>query len=569
MDRPWLTSYDQAVSRTLDVPSMPITHFLSSAVAERPQGTAIHFFGRAITYGELGSLVDRFANALHRLGVRRGERVAIVLPNIPQYVITHWAIMRLGALVVPTNPLYTERELAHQLHDSGTETVVILDLFLPRLERIRQHLPIKHVIVASIGEFLPPLLKLLYSVKRLKGKTRKRLSSRDGLYYFREVLSWGDGAVPSVDLRPEDTAILLYTGGTTGLAKGAELTHFNLVANALQARHWVWDIKDGQEVILTALPLFHSYAMTACHHLAIQCKSAMVLLPRFEPRQVMKAIHKYRVTIFPGVPTMYVAIIHQPKASKFNLASVRVCISGGAPLPVEVQTKFEQLTGGRLVEGYGLSECSPVTHCNPIHGKRKAGSIGLPWPETDACVVDLETRQPVPPGQTGELMIRGPQVMRRYWRNPEETAQVLQNGWLATGDIARMDEEGFFYIVDRKKDMIVTGGLNVYPREIEEVLYEHPCVQEAAAVGVPDEYYGEHVKVYIVPKEGVHLSADDILRFCQGKLAKFKMPKEIEFRDALPKSLIGKVLRRELLAEHLAQLSQQARVGGERVKEHE
>ncbi|MBC7186168.1 MAG: long-chain fatty acid--CoA ligase, partial [Calditrichaeota bacterium] len=404
---------------------------------------------------------------------------------------------------------------------------------------------------------------LLYAMKRVKDKTHKRFSSRDGLYHFREVLSRGEGALPPVDLRPEDTAILLYTGGTTGLAKGAELTHANLVANALQARHWVWDIKDGQEVILTALPLFHSYAMTACHHLAIQCKSAMVLLPRFEPMQVMKAIHKYRVTIFPGVPTMYVAINHHPKAGKFNLASVRVCISGGAPLPVEVQTKFEQLTGGRLVEGYGLSECSPVTHCNPIHGKRKAGSIGLPWPETDACVVDLETRQPLPPGQTGELMIRGPQVMKRYWRNPKETAQVLQNGWLATGDIARMDEEGFFYIVDRKKDMIVTGGLNVYPREIEEVLYEHPCVQEAAAIGVPDEYYGEHVKVYIVPKEGTHLSADDILRFCQGKLAKFKMPKEIEFRDALPKSLIGKVLRRELLAEHFAQQSRQASPGGE------
>ncbi|MCR4437504.1 MAG: long-chain fatty acid--CoA ligase [bacterium] len=569
MERPWLTSYDQAVSRTLDVPGIPITHLLSSAVTERPGGTAIHFLGRAITYRELGSLVDRLASALHRLGVRRGERVAIVLPNIPQYVVAHWATLQLGALVVPTNPLYTERELAHQLHDSGAETVVILDLLLPRLQRIRQHLPIKSVIVASISDFLPPVLRLLYSMKRLKDRKRLRLSSRDGLYHFREVLSWGDGLVPQVDLRPEDTAILLYTGGTTGLAKGAELTHVNLVANALQARRWVWDIKDGQEVILTVLPLFHSYAMTACHHLAIQCKSAMVLLPRFEPMQVIKAIHRYRVTIFPGVPTMYVAINHHPKANKFDLASVRVCISGGAPLPVEVQTKFEQLTGGRLVEGYGLSECSPVTHCNPIHGKRKAGSIGLPWPGTDARVVDLETRRPVPTGQVGELLIRGPQVMKGYWRNPEETAQVLQNGWLATGDIARMDEEGFFYIVDRKKDMIVTGGLNVYPREVEEVLYEHPCVHEAAAIGVPDEYYGERVKVYIVPKAGAHLSADEILRFCQWRLAKFKLPKEIEFRDALPKSLIGKVLRRELLAEHLAQLSQRSSVGGDHGKEKE
>jgi len=561
MDRPWLSSYDQAVEPTLDIPDVPITSFLADAVAERPRGVAIYFLGRAISYAELDTLVNRLANALQQLGVKKGDRVAIVLPNIPQYVIAHWAAMRLGAIVVPTNPLYTERELEHQMRDSGAETIFILDLIYSRLAAVRTRTAVRNVIVASVKDYMPPLLRGLFLLSQLGAKARCHFPRTDGVHRFVDVISWGAPLAPEAELRPTDTAVLLYTGGTTGVAKGAELTHTNVVANALQARKWVWDIRDGEEVILTAIPLFHSYAMTACHHLAIQCKSAMVLLPRFDPVQVMKAIHRYRVTIFPGVPTMYVAINHHPQASKFNLGSVRVCISGGAPLPVEVQTRFEELTGGKLVEGYGLSECSPVTHCNPIHGKRKAGSIGVPWPNTDACIVDLESRLPVPVGEVGELMVRGPQVMKGYWQNPEETRQVLQDGWLATGDIARMDEEGFFYIVDRKKDMIVTGGLNVYPREIEEVLYEHPCVKEVAAIGVPDDYYGEHVKVYVVPKEGAQLSAAELVAFCQGKLAKFKIPKEVEFRDSLPKSLIGKVLRRVLLEEHRAGLS--ARCGNQ------
>lgn len=555
MDRPWLSSYDQAVCPTLDVPEIPITRFLAEAVAERPKGTAICFFGRAISYAELGTMVNRLANALRGLGVRKGDRVAIVLPNIPQYVIAHWAVIRLGAILVPTNPLYRERELEHQLRDSGAETVFVLDLIYPRLAAVRTRTAIRNVIVASVKDFLPPLMKWAYSLAQLKKGARCRLPAADGVHLFIDLLSAAPQSPVEVEPRSSDTAVLLYTGGTTGVAKGAELTHTNIVANALQARQWVWDIKEGEEVILTALPLFHSYAMTACHHLAVQCKSAMVLLPRFDPLQVMKAIHRYRVTIFPGVPTMYVAINHHPRARKFNLASVRVCISGGAPLPVEVQAQFEQLTGGKLVEGYGLSECSPVTHCNPIHGRRKAGSIGVPWPNTDARIVDVESRAPLPVGNVGELMVRGPQVMKCYWQNPEETRQAFENGWLATGDIARMDEEGFFYIVDRKKDMIVTGGLNVYPREIEEVLYEHPCIAEAAAIGVPDEYYGERVKVYVVPKKGAQLSAAEVIAFCQGKLAKFKIPRELEFRETLPKSLIGKVLRRMLLEEHRARSS--------------
>ncbi len=552
MDRAWFSSYDPPVARTLTLPDIPITHLLDVAVATRPQGPAIYFFGRRISFGELDGLVNRFAGALRRLGVQKGDRVALVLPNIPQYVIAYWAALRIGAIVVPTNPLYTERELEHQLRDCGAETVVVLDAIYPRVARVRVRAAIRNVIVTSAGDFLPPMLRLVYALKQRGQKSAPRLAAGQGEYDFGKLLASAHEPGPKVEVKPDETAILLYTGGTTGLAKGAELTHTNLVANVLQARQWMWDIRDGAEVILTALPLFHSYAMTACHHLAIQCSSAMVLMPRFDPLQVMKAIHRYRVTIFPGVPTMYVAINHHPRARRFNLGSVRVCISGGAPLPVEVQTQFEQLTHGKLVEGYGLSECSPVTHCNPIHGKRKAGSIGVPWPGTDACIVDVETRAPLPVGEVGELMVRGPQVMRGYWRNQEETAHAFHQGWFATGDLARMDEEGFFYIVDRKKDMIVTGGLNVYPREVEEVLYEHPCIKEVAAVGVPDEYYGERVKVYVVPQQGARLTAEEVIAFCHGKLAKYKVPKEVEFRDSLPKSLIGKVLRRVLLEEHCA-----------------
>ncbi|MDZ7270744.1 MAG: long-chain fatty acid--CoA ligase [candidate division KSB1 bacterium] len=550
MDRPWFSSYDPEVARTVTIPDIRITDLLAEAVRKRPQSPAIIFCGRVISYRELDILVNRLAGALHRLGVRKGDRVALVLPNIPQYVIGYWAALRLGGIVVPTNPLYTERELEHQLRDSGAETVLVLDAISPRLTALLPRLAIKHVIVTSVKDFLPPGLKLLFSLRQLRKGVRVLAGER--VQDFMTLLAQGEATPPKVEMKPEETAVLLYTGGTTGLAKGAELTHSNLVANVLQARQWVWDIKDGEEVILTAIPLFHSYAMTACHHLAVQSSSAMVLVPRFDPLQVMKAIHRYRVTIFPGVPTMYVAINHHPRVRRFNLGSVRVCISGGAPLPVEVQTRFEQLTHGKLVEGYGLSECSPVTHCNPIYGKRKVGSIGVPWPGTDARIVDVETRAPLPVGEVGELMVRGPQVMRGYWRNQEETAEAFHEGWLATGDIARMDEDGFFYIVDRKKDMIVTGGLNVYPREVEEVLYEHPCIKEVAAVGVPDEYYGERVKVFVVPHEGATLTAEDVISFCQERLARYKIPKEVEFRDCLPKSLIGKVLRRVLMEQHLA-----------------
>ncbi len=547
MTKPWFDHYDEQVAQEIEIPQVPMTALLETAAKERPEGTAVHFFGNKISYTLLYDLVNRFAGALSELGVKKGDRVAIVLPNVPQYPICHWAIMKLGAIIVPTNPLYTERELEYQLRDSGAETVVILDLLFKRLSAVRGNLNLRNIIVTGVKDYLPPLLKMLYPIKEKKEGIKADVAPGPGIYFFVELMKKTKSAPPNVEVSAKDTAMFLYTGGTTGTAKGAVLTHENIVANVHQARTWLWDVEDGREVIMTAIPLFHSYGMTACHHLAVQSKSAMVLVPKFDAKQIMKEINKLKVTIFPGVPTMYIAINNHPDVKKYDLASIRACISGGAALPQEVQAEFERITGGRLVEGYGLSECSPVTHCNPIFGLRKTGSIGAPWPNTDARIVNPEDKAVLKVGEVGELAVRGPQVMQGYWQNEEETKQVLINDWLFTGDMAKMDEDGFFFIVDRKKDMIVSGGLNIYPREIEEVLFEHPKVLEAAAIGIPDEYYGEKIKVFVVLKEGVQASDEEIIGFCEGKLAKFKIPKVVEFRDELPKSLIGKVLRRVLI----------------------
>jgi long-chain acyl-CoA synthetase len=359
-------------------------------------------------------------------------------------------------------------------------------------------------------------------------------------------------AAPQVKVKPDDIAIFLYTGGTTGVSKGAVLTHRNLVANMAQLRAWNYGLREGQEVIMAALPFFHSYGMTTCMHMGVYIRSTVVMVPRFDLKMILPAIDRYKVTCFPGVPTMYVAINNNPDTPKYNLRNIRVCNSGGAPLPLEVARQFEQNTGGRLVEGYGLSETSPVTHSNPIFGQRREGSIGLPLPNTDAMVVHPDTRQPLPAGEIGELAVRGPQVMLGYWQMEEETQAVLRDGWLYTGDMAKMDADGYFYIVDRKKDMIIAGGFNIYPREIEEVLYAHPKVKEAAAIGVQDAYRGETVKAFIVLREGETAAEEEFIEFCKQEMAPYKVPKLIEFRQELPKSLIGKVLRRVLMEEEKA-----------------
>lgn len=549
MEKPWLKHYEEGVPHTLEYPQKILSVLLQEVAEKHGEKPAFFFFGRILTFAQLNCLIDRFAAILHHLGIGKGDRVAIVLPNLPQYPIVHYAIMRLGAVIVPVNPLYVERELRYQLNDSGAKAAIVLNLVYPRLKAIRAETSLENIIVTSVKDYLPPLLKLLYRFKERKKGTVARVKKEPGVHFFMELMKQKLPSAPEVKVSVNDVAMFLYTGGTTGVSKGTVLTHENLVANAFQTRSWVSDIRDGEEVILSVLPFFHSYGMTTCMHLSLVCHSKALLVPRFDTRQVLKLVQKHRVTIFPGVPTMYIAINNYPDVNKYDLSSIRACISGGAALPVEVQRQFERLTGGRLVEGYGLSEASPVTHANPLYGLRKEGSIGVPFPSTEAKIVDLETCEDLPVGEIGELAVRGPQVMQKYWNRPEETQQTLRDGWLLTGDVARMDEDGYFYIVDRKKELIITSGFNVYPREIEEVLFQHPKVAEAAVIGVPDAHRGEVIKAYVVVKEGKTATTEEIISFCQGKLARFKIPKIVEFRPELPKSMIGKVLRRVLIEE--------------------
>ena len=541
VDRIWLRHYQEGVPESIDYPDKNVFRLLEEAASGNPEGTATIFFGARISYGRLIGLVESFAGSLSRLGVKKGDRVALILPNLPGYPVAHFAVLRLGAVLVPTNPLYVERELEHQLRSSGAETVVILDQLYPRLARVSKNTPVRRIVVMGVQDFLPRMLSFLY---RLKNRSAPKPEGEQ-VYHYASLIRQRAEA-PAADVTPDDTAILLYTGGTTGVSKGAVLTHRNLVTNVLQTRRWLSSLKDRQEVYLCVLPFFHSYGMTTGMHLAVQSQSAMVLLPRFELADVMKAIRKHRPSVFCAVPSMYNAINRYPGVSSRDVGSIQICVSGGAGLPSEIQKRFEELTGGRLVEGYGLSETSPVALVNPMHGRRKSGSIGVPISDTDARVVDPETKAPLAAGEVGELALRGPQVMKGYWEMPEETAQVLREGWLYTGDMAVMDEDGFFSIVDRKKDLIISAGMNIYPREVEEVLHQHPKVVEAAVVGVPSSVREETVKAFIVVEPGQELSKQEVIQFCQDKLSKFKIPKKIEFVDALPKSALGKVLKREL-----------------------
>jgi len=573
-EKPWLKHYEEAVPATLEYPDIPLHANLENSAQKYPDHTAtifgavVHQLGSMLldaklTYRELNALADRFAAALQQLGVKKGDRVALFLPNCPQYPIAYYGALKAGAILVPCNPLYVARELAHQVNDAGAETIVVLSRFYPAVQKIKAETPLKNVIVTNIKEYFPGLLRLLFTlaVEKKEGHYIEALDTGD--HWFQDLLRTAPAHPAPVDVQPEDTACLLYTGGTTGVPKGAELSHRNLLANVIQTRHWMADIQEGKETVLTALPLFHSYGMTTCMNLAVYIAGAMLLIPN--PRDmvhILKSVNKHHPTLFPGVPTMYVAFNNYPDIGKYDVKSIRACISGAAPLPVEVQQRFMELTGARLVEGYGLSEASPVTHANPIHGLNKIGTIGLPFPDTDAKIVDLETgTKELPVGEIGELVVRGPQVMKGYWNMPEETAIALREGWLYTGDIAKMDEDGYFSIVDRKKDMIIAGGYNVYPRDVEEVLYEHPKVKEAVVAGVPDPYRGETVKAYIVLKEGETATEEEIIAFCRENLARYKVPKMVEFRSELPKTMVGKILRRILVEEEKAKLAAQQAEG--------
>jgi long-chain acyl-CoA synthetase len=556
--KPWLKHYESYVPEHIDYPRTTLPQSLEETARKHPDYVSIIFKDTKITYKEYMDAVKMFANALKGLGVKKGDRVAIHLPNCPQFMISYAATLWIGGIVVPCNPVYTAREMEHQLNDSGAEVIVTLSAMYPTIKQIRDKTKLRHVVVAKIKTYFPPFLRFLFTLLREKKSGHAiDISGDENTHWFNDLLQSSPPEAQMADLTPEDTAVLMYTGGTTGVSKGAQLTHKNIFANAYQVLAWVNGFDAGNSV-LTTLPLYHSYAMTCCMNPGSVTPGTAILVP--DPRDIediLKTIEKHKPDLYPGVPALYVSLINHPDVNKYDLSSIKSCVSGAAPLPVEVQEKFQELTGARLVEGYGLSEASPVTHANPIWGESRLGTIGVPYPDTEVKIADIETGEKIMgPGEPGELCIRGPQVMKGYWNMPTETANTLRpdpeggDPWLHTGDIAAMDEDGYFKIVDRKKDMILgAGGYNIYPREIEDVLYEHPKIKEAAAAGifVPDK--GERVKAYIVLKEGQSATEEEILEFCRENLAPYKVPKFIEFRDDLPKTLVGKILRRALVEE--------------------
>lgn len=531
MERIWLKSYEPGVPHSIEYPEISLYEMFQETVKQYSDLPALSFMGHEITYAGLQSQVEKLAAALEGLGVKKGDRVAIHLPNCPQFPIAFYAALSLGAIAVPCNPMYVARELTHQLNDSETETIITLTSFYKMIKELQPKTTLKNIIAVN-----------------LEGDSVK---IETGDYSFASLMKeYGGKQAQPVEVLPEDRAAFMYTGGATGVSKGAILQHRHLLANALQLKAWAPDLKNGEEIFLSVLPLYHSYGLTLALNLPVLTGNKMVLLPRFELRSVLQTIDREKPTRFPGVPTMYVAINNAPDLHEYDLSSIKVCNSGAAPLPVKVQEVFEKITGGKLTEGYGLSEASPVTHSNPIYGKNVPGSIGLPIPDTEMKIVDIETGDTeLPIGESGELCVRGPQVMEGYLNMPEETAQSLRDGWLYTGDIAKVDEEGYTYIVDRKKDMVIAGGYNIFPRDIEEVLYTHPKIMEATAIGISDPYRGETLKAYVVLKEGETLTEEEVIEFCKENLAAYKVPKLVEFRTELPKTMVGKILRRALREE--------------------
>ena len=558
--RPWVRFYEEGVSAHLAIPDFPLTWLLDQAAKKYPGHTALIYFGTKISYAQLSTLANRFAAGLQKLGIQKGDRVAIALPNIPQYPIAFYGALRAGAVAVPTNPLYTGREMQHQIADSGARIIVMMEEFYPTVCSVRDQTALEHIILTSPADYLPPMMHTLYPLSQRRAKrlephlTNNERHKDKTLYSMSEMLeSHAKRGIELFNLpvqsSGDDLAVLQYTGGTTGLSKGAMLTHRNLLANAMQIRDWTPQVYDAEEVMLCVAPFFHSYGLTVGMNLSILAAATMVLLPNFKPPGVLKTIREYHPTLFPGIPTMYLAIMREAGKHTEQLSSIKFCISGAAPLPAKIQHDFEEVTHGRLVEGYGLSEASPVTHCNPLTDNCRNGSIGLPLPGVDSAILDQVTGEPLPAGMEGEIVVKGPNIMKGYWNRKDETGATFTNGWMHTGDLGKMDKDGFFYVVERAKDLILASGFNVYPREVEEVLFHHPAVQEAAVAGVPDEYRGETVAAFVVLKPGfapTDETRQSILDYCKQNLTAYKVPKILEFRQTLPKSIIGKVLRREL-----------------------
>ena len=556
--RPWLSHYDPGVPAHLDYPSVPVFHFLDEAARRCPERACLIFKGETLTYRQVADQTNRLAAALSRLGIRKGERLGIFMPNCPEFVLAYFAILKAGAVVVATNPLYTPREIIHQVNDAGLTTLFCAANLYERIKLAQPATALRRIIVT--GDAIPQLGDLLFNSLLLANNADPHAAAK-----IKEKLSFGSSgtsgasdssdtsasSAPKSEIGPDDIALFQYTGGTTGIARAAVARHRNLVANALQFKAWMSTLKEEQETFLLALPIYHIYGMVCGMLLGMALRASLVIIP--DPRNIpdlLSAIQTHHVTYFPAAPTLYNAINNAAKVAsgQVDLTSIKACISGSAALMQPTKEKFEALTGGRIVEGYGLSEAPTATHCNPLLGENRFGSIGLPLPDVDARIVSLEdgvTEMSV--GQSGELIIQSPQLMQGYYNMPEETALALKNDWLYTGDIARMDAQGYFYIVDRKKELIKPGGMEVWPREVEEVISLHPLVAEVAVAGIPDAYRGETVKAWIVLKPGEIVNESDIRAWCRERLAPFKVPTHIEFRSALPKSTLGKILKRELV----------------------
>ena len=546
-DKPWLAHYDKGVPETVTYEETCLPEFLDRSAQRFPDTMALLFQGYNVTYRELKEMVDRFATCLADFGIQKGDSVAILLPNVIPCVVGYYAILKIGGIAVMNNPLYTDRELEHQFNDSGSKLLITLDLLGNRMIDLRPKTSIKQIIYTSIGDYLPFPKNLLFPLVGKKKGLKADVKSAPDVYRWKDTLERLDGRPPKVKLSFDDTAMYQYTGGTTGVSKGVMLTHSNLSKQVQHIRAWFPELNDGEEIMLGALPFFHVFGLSTTMNFSIYAGWGNILIPKPQPEQLMEAITKFKPTFAPLVPTMFIGLLNHPGIDQANLTSIKGCFSGSAPLPVEVIRDFEAKTGSTIVEGFGMTESSPVTHINPFVGERKVGSIGLPISDTECRIVDLndgETNMPL--GESGELLLKGPQVMKGYWNKPEATAETLTDGWLHTGDIGKMDEDGYFYIVDRKKDMIISGGYNVYPRDIEEVFFEHPKVLEAAALGVPHPKRGEQVKVFVALKEGETATEEELLAYCKDKLAAYKLPTMIEFRDELPKTNVGKVLKKDL-----------------------
>lgn len=553
-DRPWLKNYDQGVPQHIDYPEVPLTKLLDEAAQKYGDSPCTIFKGAKLTYREMNAITDQLAAGLASLGVKKGDRVGIFMPNTPQFVMAFFAALKLGAIMVAINPLYSAREIEHQVNDAGIELMLVMSNFYNLIKQVQPQTKLKTVVVTNIKETLPPVLAFLFTLTKEK-KDGFRVELAPGDHWMQDLISKHKPEDrPKVELGPDDLALFQYSGGTTGVSKGAIALHRNLVANALQIRSWMVSAEDGKEIVLMGIPLFHVYGMVAGMMFAIRTGASMVMVPNpRDLKDVLGNIQKYKATIFPGVPTLYNAINNHPDviAGKYNLTTIKACISGSAPLMRDTKEKFESLTGGVVFEGYGLSEAPTATHCNPLMGENRTGSIGLPLPDVDCRIISLDDEVTVlPVGEVGELVVKGPQVFRGYHNMPTETTNALRDGWLYTGDIARMDEDGYFYIVDRKKELIKPGGYQVWPREVEEVISDNPKVLEVGVAGIPDPYRGETVKAWVVVKPGESLTEEDIREWCKDRLAKFKVPTQVEFRDELPKTTVGKILRRELVRQH-------------------